>query len=91
MLLADSMSKSVFSDAHRALVETLTAVRKETGMHQSDVAAKIGKDQSFISNIERGQRRVDMVEFFAITKAMGLDSVAVFTRISDAMPKDIEI
>lgn len=85
------MSKSVFSDAHLIMVATLTEVRKERGMHQSEVAAILGKDQSFISNIERGQRRLDIIEFFAITAAMGVEPVSVFKRISASMPKDIKI
>ena len=48
------MSKSAFSDAHQILVEQLTAARKQAGMKQEEVASLLGKDQSYVSNIERG-------------------------------------
>ncbi|WP_446740941.1 helix-turn-helix domain-containing protein [Sphingomonas sp. CFBP 8760] len=51
----------------------------------------IGKDQSFISNIERGQRRVDIIEFIAITRAMGVDPVDIFRRINTNTSSNISI
>lgn len=85
------MSKSAFTDAHRAMVAVLKKARLESGIDQADVAAKLGKNQSFISNIERGQRRVDMVEFFAIAKAINQNPVDIFIEISNNMPDIIEI
>jgi transcriptional regulator with XRE-family HTH domain len=85
------MSKSAFTDAHRILVQALAHARREAGIHQADLAAKIGKDQSYISNIERGQRRVDVIEFYTIVKAMNADPVDLFSRIARALPDTINI
>lgn len=85
------MPKSVYSDAHAILVETLIAARKSSGMFQEEVAARLGKDQSFISNIERGQRYVDVLEFVAIAKALSLDPVELFAKVAKRLPKKFEI
>ena len=85
------MSKSTFSDAHQILVEQLTAARKQAGMKQEELAALIGKDQSYISNIERGQRRVDVVEFYALARAMNVDPVDLFSDIAVKLPKIVII
>lgn len=77
------MPKSAFSDAHAAMVRTLIAARHQAGLLQAELAAKLGKDQSFISNIERGERRVDVVEFHAISTAMGINPVDLFRSFSD--------
>lgn len=80
------MSKSAFSDAHQILVEQLTAARKQSGLKQEELAALIGKDQSYISNIERGQRRVDVLEFVALSRAMNVDPATLFSSIASKLP-----
>jgi transcriptional regulator with XRE-family HTH domain len=78
------MTKSVFSDAHDTLVEVLVAVRKDSGLLQEQVVSKLGKNQSYLSNIERGQRRVDVIEFCDLCRVMGADPKVVFTRFLKA-------
>ena len=43
---------------------------------------RIGRDQTFISLIERGQRRVDVIEFISLARALGDDPVTLFERIT---------
>ena len=85
------MSKSAFSDAHQILVEHLTAARIQSGIKQADLAALIGKNQSYISNIERGQRRVDLLEFYALSKAMRVDPAALAQEIFARFPNEVTI
>ena len=85
------MPKSVYSDAHAILVEALIAARKTTGMFQEELAERLGKNQSYVSNIERGQRRVDVVEFVAIARAMSVDPVELFVDVAKRLPKKYEI
>jgi transcriptional regulator with XRE-family HTH domain len=51
------------------LQQLLREIRVEAGLKQSDVAARIGSDQSFVSRYERGERRLDLVELEAICAA----------------------
>ena len=85
------MSKSTFSDAHQILVEQLTAARKQSGLKQEELAALIGKDQSYISNIERGQRRVDVIEFIALARAMQADPIRLFSDFAVKLPQKVSI
>ena len=85
------MSKSLFSEANERLVDVLIAARHSAGLRQIDVADKLKKDQSYISNIERGQRRVDVIEFYVLAKALGCDPVDLFRRASQNYPKDFDI
>lgn len=39
------------------------------------------KPQSFVSNYERGQRRIDVLELLRIVEALGGDAREVFTDI----------
>jgi len=85
------MPKSVFSGAHQHLVDVLVEARRAAGLRQADVAAKVGKDQTYISLIERSQRRVDVLEFVALAKAMGADPVDLFSEVLRRLPKRIQV
>ncbi len=43
-------------------VANLRRARKESGLSQSDLAERIGKDQSFVSKVETCERRLDVIE-----------------------------
>ncbi len=73
------------------MVAIMAQTRRDAGLHQADLAQLIGKDQSFISNIERGQRRVDVIEFLVITRAMCVDPIDIFSRIAGDIPDEVII
>lgn len=65
------MSKAIYSKDHKYIVEQLKKSRQEAGLDQSDIAKLLGKTQSYISKIESGQRRIDVItlkEFARIYK-----------------------
>jgi transcriptional regulator with XRE-family HTH domain len=65
--------RSVFTDEYAAFTRRIIAARKDTGLTQQQLAERIGKPQSFVSKYERGERRVDLIEFLAIAEALGFD------------------
>jgi transcriptional regulator with XRE-family HTH domain len=56
------VSKSVYSKEYRDIIERLKTARIESGLSQQEVADRLGKPQSYISKIESGERRLDVVE-----------------------------
>jgi len=56
------MNKTIYSKEHKHLIERLKRARKEVGLDQEQVAKRLKKTQSYISKIESGQRRVDIVQ-----------------------------
>jgi len=60
---------------------SLAAARKRAGVTQEELARRLRKPQSFVSDYERGQRRVDLVEFLMIVAALKLDPHKVFADI----------
>jgi transcriptional regulator with XRE-family HTH domain len=85
------MSKSIFDGAHAQLIEILIAARRRSGLTQAEVAAKVSKDQTFISLIERSQRRVDVLEFIALARAMGEDPQRLFAEVIATIPTSFKI
>ena len=58
--------------------DVLTDARAEAGLTQQKLAKLLGKPQSFVSNYERGQRRLDLLELIAILDVLKADPRKVF-------------
>jgi transcriptional regulator with XRE-family HTH domain len=70
------MSKSIHSPGHLRLRELLTEARKAAGLTREEVAGRLERPQSFVAKYEGGERRIDVVEFIAIVRALGRNPVA---------------
>lgn len=66
---------------HKAVGALLAKVRKDAKVTQDELAARLGKPQSFVSSYESGQRRVDVLELVAIAGALRQDPAAIFGQI----------
>ena len=62
------MGKSIHSPEHQTLRELLVAARK-----QAQVAEALGRPQSFVAKYEGGERRLDVIEFILVARALRVD------------------
>lgn len=62
------MQKTTHSSKYKTVLQNLIKARQESGLTQFDVAEKLNKPQSFVSKVERGERRFDIVELEALAK-----------------------
>jgi transcriptional regulator with XRE-family HTH domain len=65
--------KSLFTRKHAQLRKLLAKARKDANLTQTALAHRLGRRQAYISRIERGERRIDVVEFLDLAHAIGLD------------------
>ncbi len=56
------MNKTIYTKSHSYMVRRLIKARKNAGLKQKEVAKKLGRTQSYISKIEAGQRRIDVIQ-----------------------------
>ena len=61
-------SKSIFNEDHKIVVKKLKQARIEIGLDQKQVANMLKKTQSYISKIESGQRRLDVIQLKSFAK-----------------------
>jgi len=85
------MSKTVFTGYHRDLVQTLIDARKKAGLTQTELGERLGKDQTFISLVERSQRRIDVLEFYAYSRALNADPFELYAELIAKLPEHIDI
>ncbi|GAC65293.1 hypothetical protein ET1_15_01010 [Edwardsiella tarda ATCC 15947 = NBRC 105688] len=55
--------------------------RIELKITQAQLAQVLGKPQSFVSKIESGERRLDIIEFVHIARQLSLDLNTVLEKI----------
>ena len=75
------MTKSIFHPSYDEFRGSLSAARKKAGLSQLELAEKLGKPQSFVSKYERGERRLDVIEFFQVAEALRIDPFEFLKRI----------
>jgi transcriptional regulator with XRE-family HTH domain len=56
--------------------------RKEAGLTQVDLAKHLSRPQSFVSKFERGERRLDVIEFLDVAEAIGIDPYKFLLKIA---------
>lgn len=63
--------EGAYQQAYRRFLGKLRRARKEAGLTQAEVARRLGKPQSFVSKVESGERRVDVVELQILAALYG--------------------
>jgi transcriptional regulator with XRE-family HTH domain len=72
---ARGIGKTVHSSDQAAFCALMVAARKQAGLTQHALARRLKRPQSFVAKYEGGERRIDVIEFVAIVRAIGADPV----------------
>jgi transcriptional regulator with XRE-family HTH domain len=65
----------------RRLRELLIEARKAKGLNQTELAAALKRAQTFVSNYERGERRLGVVDFVLIARVLGEEPMELLKRL----------
>ena len=67
------MRKSIHRAEYQVLVKLLRERREAAGVTQTELSRSLGRSQSFVSDLERGQRRLDVIELRDICAHLRVD------------------
>jgi transcriptional regulator with XRE-family HTH domain len=67
------------------LGKVLADARERHGLKQSELAEKLGLPASYLSKIENGTRRLDVIELIQIAQAMGADASELIGDVEQAL------
>ena len=73
--------KSIFTEKYNIFRDLIINARKTADLSQIDLARKLKRPQSFVSKYERGERRLDLVEFLEIAKAIGINPIEIIQEL----------
>ena len=59
---------TIYSKDHQYAVDAIKKARLEAGFDQVRVAKLLGRTQSYVSKVESGQRRIDIVQLKTFAK-----------------------
>ena len=66
------VEKSIYTREYELLLELIKESRLENGITQVQLAESLDEEQSWISKVERGERRLDVVELRAWCGSLGV-------------------
>src|SRR5689334_21574365 len=73
--------RSIHDPRYLELLASIRLQRKQRGLTQAALAAKLGRGQSYIAKVETGERRLDVIETLDLCAALGVP-------LSDVVAKD---
>ena len=85
------MRKTIYSKEGRALSSWLGKQRKLAGLTQRDFAKVLGIHHSIVGKIEKGNRRIDVVELIHYCNALDVDPRDVINEIVSAVNMSAEV
>ncbi len=77
-------TRALHSALYRPVPGLLRAMRAEAGMTTRELAAAVGRPQSWVYKCENAERRVDVAEFCLWCKGCGVDAAAGVRRLLQA-------
>ena len=81
------MTRSTHHPHYQTFLALLKAERKALGVTQVELAEAIGNRQVFVSKIEKGDRRLDVVELLEYFDGIGGDVVSFVAKLKAALKK----
>ena len=79
------MEKSIYTREYKVLLRLLREARERAGVTQVELARRLGQTQSFVSKIEVGDRRLDLVQLRTLLAALGVRLGSFVRRFEEAL------
>lgn len=80
------MTRSIFTNRYQRFRSLLIKARTEAGLTQADLAKRLARPQSFVSKYERGERRLDVIEFLDVAAAIGKEPGYFLKALGETKP-----
>ena len=72
-----------------SMCRAITIARQESSVTQADLAAKLGNSQSMLSRLEKGTRRLDLIELVLVSGALGRDPAEFVSGLIKSSEREI--
>lgn len=79
------MAQGIHDRRYQAAIDALRQTRRDRGLSQVEMGARLGRRQQFVAKYESGERRLDVIEFIDAAMVLGMDWVAVLKHANESM------
>lgn len=79
------MTKAIYRSEYEVFLQHLKRLRIESGLTQAECSAALGRPQSFMSDVERGVRRLDIVQLRDLCLVLGTDLASFSSDYEQAL------
>ncbi len=78
-------TKSIHKAEYAILLQQLRDIRLAAGLTQVGLSAALGRPQSYVSDVERGERRMDLLQLRDFCTACGTSLKAFVSKFERAL------
>ena len=82
------MAKTIYRHEHAVLLSLQKKHRNEAGLTQVQCSKALGRPQSFMSDVESGTRRLDIVQLRDLCKVLGITLPELTTELEGILAED---
>lgn len=79
------MKKSTHTPEYQLVLKKLVEMRHAAGLTQRELATLLKREYSFIWRIEKGERRLDLVEFRWVCQALNVSPEKIYRDLMQEM------
>lgn len=79
------MPKAIYRPEYEVFLTLLKARRINAGLTQVDCSRALGRPQSFMSDVERGVRRLDIIQIYDLCTVLGCDVVELIKDFANGI------
>lgn len=79
------MPKAIYRPEHDIFLGILKARRAAAGMTQRDCSQALGRPQSFMSDVERGVRRLDIIQIRDLCRILDCEFVGLIQEFEEKL------
>lgn len=81
------LEKTIYAPEYAVVLRLFRTARESAGMTQVELAERIGQSQSFVSKVERGERRLDILQLRSLLAEFGITLPQFVERLEQALAK----
>ncbi|TDK53621.1 helix-turn-helix domain-containing protein [Pseudomonas moraviensis] len=82
------MPKTIYKPEHAILLTLLKKHRKAASLTQVQCSKALGRPQSFMSDVESGTRRLDIVQLRDLCKVLGIGLTGLIAEFEGELQED---
>ena len=79
------LEKTIYAPEYAVVLRLFREAREQSGLTQVELAERLGQTQTFVSKIERGDRRLDLIQLRTILEHLGVTLPEFVARLETAL------